>query len=151
MIKGIIKQIPKRPRLRPVCEFTTANHRDGATNDRISSSIANHLRPQLFDVALLPLNSDDIFSIPTSTGVVNVTLLNHVLYPGVVTRDAVLINNSITHIYIGNNPTNRILIPRPKESIKITESNILDIKKFAISSIYLIIIKTPFFTNLTIL
>jgi hypothetical protein len=30
-----------------------------------------------------------------------------------------------THIYIGNNPTNRILIPRPKESIKITESNIL--------------------------
>jgi hypothetical protein len=31
MIKGIIKQIPKRPRLRPVCEFTTANHRDGAT------------------------------------------------------------------------------------------------------------------------
>jgi hypothetical protein len=42
-----------------------------------------------------------------------------------------------THIYIGNNPTNRILIPRPKESIKITESNILDIKKFAISSIYL--------------
>ena len=42
-----------------------------------------------------------------------------------------------THICIGNNPTNRILIPRPKESIKITESNILDIKKFAISSIYL--------------
>jgi hypothetical protein len=40
MIKGIIKQIPKRPRLRPVCEFTTANHRDGATNNRISSSIA---------------------------------------------------------------------------------------------------------------
>ncbi|VVM23332.1 hypothetical protein BSPWISOXPB_8530 [uncultured Gammaproteobacteria bacterium] len=30
----------------------------------------------------LPLNSDDIFSIPTSTGVVNVTLPNHVLYPG---------------------------------------------------------------------
>jgi hypothetical protein len=27
----LIKQIPKRPRLRPVCEFTTANHRDGAT------------------------------------------------------------------------------------------------------------------------
>jgi hypothetical protein len=25
----MIKQIPKRPRLRPVCEFTTANHRDG--------------------------------------------------------------------------------------------------------------------------
>jgi hypothetical protein len=39
----------------------------------------------------LPLNSDDIFSIPTSTGVVNVTLPNHLLYPGVVTRDVVLI------------------------------------------------------------
>jgi hypothetical protein len=25
----LIKQIPKRPRLCPVCEFTTANHRDG--------------------------------------------------------------------------------------------------------------------------
>jgi hypothetical protein len=37
-------QIPKRPRLCPVCEFTTANHRDGATNDCISSSIANHLK-----------------------------------------------------------------------------------------------------------
>jgi hypothetical protein len=24
--------------------FTTANHRDGATNDRISNSIANHLK-----------------------------------------------------------------------------------------------------------
>jgi hypothetical protein len=34
----------KMVRLRPVCEFTTANHRDGAANDRISSSIANHLR-----------------------------------------------------------------------------------------------------------
>ncbi|VVM20868.1 hypothetical protein BSPWISOXPB_3227 [uncultured Gammaproteobacteria bacterium] len=40
-----------------------------------------------------------------------------------------------THIYIGNNPTNRILIPRPKESIKITESNILQIKKTTILQI----------------
>jgi hypothetical protein len=60
MIKGIIKQIPKRP------------------------------------------NSDDIFSIPTSTGVVNVTLLNHVLYPGVVTRDAVLINTSQLKMFFRN-------------------------------------------------
>jgi RHS repeat-associated protein len=59
------------------------------------SAVLNNGTAQLFDVALLPLNSDDIFSIPTSTGVVNVTLPNHVLYPGVVTRDAVLINNSI--------------------------------------------------------
>jgi hypothetical protein len=29
----LIKQIPKRPRLCPVCEFTAANHRDGATNN----------------------------------------------------------------------------------------------------------------------
>jgi hypothetical protein len=42
MIHTLIKQIPKRPRLRPVCEFTTANHRDGATNNRIPNSIANH-------------------------------------------------------------------------------------------------------------
>jgi hypothetical protein len=34
----------KRPRLCPVCEFTTANHRDGATNNRIPNSIANHLK-----------------------------------------------------------------------------------------------------------
>jgi hypothetical protein len=37
----MIKQIPKRPRLRPVCEFPTANHRDGAANNCLSSSIAN--------------------------------------------------------------------------------------------------------------
>ncbi|SSC09038.1 RHS repeat-associated core domain-containing protein [bacterium endosymbiont of Bathymodiolus sp. 5 South] len=59
------------------------------------SAVLNNGTAQLFDVALLPLNSDDIFSIPTSTGVVNVTLPNHVLYLGVVTRDVVLINNSI--------------------------------------------------------
>jgi hypothetical protein len=34
-MRPLIKQIPKRPCLRPVCEFTTANHRDGAANDRI--------------------------------------------------------------------------------------------------------------------
>jgi hypothetical protein len=32
-------QIPKRPRLCPVCEFTATNHRDGATNNCLSSSI----------------------------------------------------------------------------------------------------------------
>jgi hypothetical protein len=31
-----IKQIPKRPRLCPVCEFTTANHRDSAANNCLS-------------------------------------------------------------------------------------------------------------------
>jgi hypothetical protein len=29
-MRPLIKQIPKRPRLCPVCEFTTANHRDSA-------------------------------------------------------------------------------------------------------------------------
>jgi hypothetical protein len=43
-MRPLIKQIPKRPRLRPVCKFTTANHRDGATNNRIPNSIANHLK-----------------------------------------------------------------------------------------------------------
>jgi hypothetical protein len=44
----LLRFMAKHPKITknlcPVCEFTTANHRDGATNNRIPNSIANHLK-----------------------------------------------------------------------------------------------------------
>ena len=63
------------------------------------SRVLNNGTRQLFDVHITPLSgSDHIYSIATSTGVVNITLPDHMFHPGEVIRDAIVMGDGSIHI-----------------------------------------------------
>jgi hypothetical protein len=62
------------------------------------SRVLNNGTEQHFFASVLPFTSDPIISIPTPTGVINITLPGHRLYFGWVVRDVVVMHGS--RIYI---------------------------------------------------